>query len=45
MTWEAATSAGAVQDSKQASGLGFAVITTDSPPKDVIVGRIFQGQA
>ena len=45
MTWDAATPAGAMQASKQASGLGFAVVTTDSLPKDVIVGRIFQGRA
>ena len=47
MTWDATAAASPVTAEKalRGKGLGFAVVTADSPPKDVIVGRIIQGQA
>ena len=47
MTWDASAAASSVTAEKalRRKELGFAVITADSPPKDVIVGRILQGQA
>ena len=46
MTWDASAAASSVTAEKalRRKELGFAVITADSPPKDVIVGRILQGQ-
>ena len=47
MTWDATAAASPVTAEKalRGKGIGFAVVTADSPPKDVIVGRIIQGQA